>query len=157
MKLKNYTDLDNEMIRAVIRAVRPPGIANFSVTIKNAKHHGSGRMYHSNKITVKVPKTEKLARHYRNNGGAYLPCWLGSRMEVFLKILAHELRHLWQRKVKRGWRVWGARGQYSERDADAYALQMLRRFRRGELDLTLTSDDGTVGVVKTTESARKAA
>jgi hypothetical protein len=53
-----------------------------------------------------------------------------NRTEALVHLLAHELRHLWQAKVKRGYRVWGARGQFSERDADAYAIQMLRRWRR---------------------------
>ncbi len=34
---------------------------------------------------------------------------------------------------KRRGMVYGAKGQMSERDADAYALQLLRRYRRGEL------------------------
>ena len=38
----------------------------------------------------------------------------------------------WIRAVVRA--VWGARGQFSERDADAYALQALRKYRRGELE-----------------------
>lgn len=57
---------------------------------------------------------------------------IGSRREALVVLLAHELRHLWQAQTTRG-RVYGARGRFSERDADAYALQMLRRFRRGEL------------------------
>ena len=33
-------------------------------------------------------------------------------------------------RIPRGRRVWGARGQFSERDADAYAIRMLRAWRR---------------------------
>jgi hypothetical protein len=56
-------------------------------------------------------------------------------MEALIMLVAHELRHLWQADHPKGWRVYGARGVYSERDADAYALQMLRKYRRGEIGL----------------------
>lgn len=69
--------------------------------------------------------------------GGYLPCTWGNRREALLYVVAHELRHLWQARVPRGRRVWGARGQFSERDADAWALRMLRRYRRGELEEVL--------------------
>jgi hypothetical protein len=38
-------------------------------------------------------------------------------------------------------RVWGARGQYSERDADAYAIRKVREFRKtrkGEMNERIT-------------------
>ena len=50
--------------------------------------------------------------------------------ETMIHLIAHELRHLWQQRIPKGRRVWGARGQYSERDADAYAIQVVRRWRR---------------------------
>lgn len=63
-------------------------------------------------------------------GRGYLRVVTYTRMETLLYLLAHELRHLWQAKVKKGWRIWGARGQYSERDCDAYAVRRLRHWRR---------------------------
>lgn len=160
MRLKNYTDLDTDLIRRIIRAVRPPGIANFDIGVKNNDGAGRGRAYtggtsyhdrHCPYIVVAVAKTEKQARSRWTGHGGYLPWDCGNRVENFLFILAHELRHLWQKKVKRGRRVWGARGQFSEKDADAYALQMLRRFRRGELDLRPLSE------VEEVEETKKAA
>lgn len=66
-----------------------------------------------------------------SRGGAHLPDpWVADRTEALVFVAAHELRHLWQAIVPRGRRVWGARGQYSERDCDAYALKMLRAWRR---------------------------
>lgn len=66
----------------------------------------------------------------RQSCRGYMPgeCWTDH--ERLVEIIAHELRHLWQRRVKRGRRVWGARGQFSERDADAYAIRMTRAWRR---------------------------
>ncbi|MFB1500801.1 hypothetical protein [Thiocapsa sp. N5-Cardenillas] len=60
----------------------------------------------------------------------YLPrdCW--TQHERLVHVIAHELRHLWQGRVKRGHRVWGARGQFSERDADAYGIRLTRAWRR---------------------------
>lgn len=150
MRLKNYTDIPSDEIRAIIRAVCPPGVNGFDVRISNrtrgkggrgsAYYAGSG--YHDRPcpfIVVAIAKTEQSARVLGINsvklGRGYLQFATGSRRELLVTIIAHELRHLWQSKVKRGRRVYGARGQFSERDADAYALQMLRRYRRGELPL----------------------
>lgn len=60
----------------------------------------------------------------------YMPGECFTEHEDLVDIIAHELRHLWQRRVPRGRRVWGARGQYSERDTDAYAIRVTRRWRR---------------------------
>ncbi len=144
MRLTNYTNIPTEEIRKIIAAVRPPGISKFEVDVKNhGGMRGRGVAYtqgvgydglRSNipLIIVSIAKTEEKARYIMPARGAYLPGVTGSRREVLVKIMAHELRHLWQAKHRRG-RVWGARGKFSERDADAYALQMLRKYRRGEL------------------------
>jgi hypothetical protein len=42
-------------------------------------------------------------------------------------MLAHEMRHVWQ-ALGNPRRIWGCEGQ-DERDADAYALRMLRTYR----------------------------
>ena len=64
--------------------------------------------------------------------GGYLPeLWLDST-ECLIAMLAHEFRHAWQKEhngKKRG-KVWGARGKYSNRDSDAYALRKVREYRR---------------------------
>ena len=73
-------------------------------------------------------------RHWRSRkrqasrGYMLNECW--SHHEELVHIVAHELRHLWQRRVKTGRRVWGARGQMSERDADAYGIHATRMWRR---------------------------
>lgn len=74
--------------------------------------------------------TSRRVRAIRRSGG-YLPLpALGNRVEALVYVMAHELRHLWQARVPRGRRCWGSRSQYSERDADAYAIHMLREWRR---------------------------
>lgn len=135
MRLKNHTNIDPQLIRKLTHAVRPSGISNFTVVVKNYYgKRGSGRAYiRLNRVLVRIPVKEIDARYITHAHGGYLPWTSGSRAEVLVYILAHELRHLWQAKVKRGWRVYGSRGQFSERDASAYGLRMLRRYRRGEL------------------------
>jgi hypothetical protein len=137
MRLKNYTNIPTDYIRAIIRAVCPPSVTRFDVRISNGRvcrgrayHAGSG--YHATAdpfIVCIIPKKERLIMHPR---GAYLGMVLGSRIEQLVVLVSHELRHLWQAKHRQG-EVWGSKGRFSERDADAYALRMLRRFRRGEL------------------------
>lgn len=144
MRLKNYTDIPSEQIRDLIRAVRPAGISNFDVRVSNCDRQGRGRAYIQGSayhdracpfIVVSVARTDKAARWISEGGNGYLPMVWGSRLEALVVLLAHELRHLWQGHSgnKRRGMVYGAKGRMSERDADAYALQMLRRFRRGEL------------------------
>ena len=65
-----------------------------------------------------------------SNGG-YISSIALSREESLVHTLAHELRHYWQMNHpgKRG-KIWGARGKFSERDADAYAIRKTREWRR---------------------------
>lgn len=123
-----------KQIRDIIKAIRPAGISNFDVEVKNsASWVGSGTAWSKkNRVVVRVATARTFRARMLQLGGAYLPHAWGTRTEVLLCLLAHELRHLWQAKHRRR-RVWGARGQFSERDADAYALRMLRKYRRGEL------------------------
>lgn len=156
MRLKNYTDINSDLIRAIIHAVCPPGVSGFDVRVSNfgTKHekgfrgraHYAGSAYHDRAcpfIVVSVARTDAgcRMRTVGEKGKGYLGGHaIGGRLEALVWILAHELRHLWQARVPRGRRVWGARGQFSERDADAYALQMLRRFRRE----VITADAKTI-------------
>lgn len=141
MKLKNYTALETDWLRQAIAAVKPSNVTKFDISVKNSSWGNKGRAYwdgcayHSTSaplVTVGLCKATKFP-YCTVKGKGYLGVPLYTLREVALFIIAHELRHLWQSKVKKGWRVWGAKGQFSERDADAYALQMVRRYRRGEL------------------------
>lgn len=142
MRLKNSTDIPDEVVREVIRFCRPSGIANFDVrlgvagcgsTLKGRAHVG-GSVYHDrdcqfvNLYLGEVAYPIGPRPPVRSN---YLPRpYLANKVEALVYLMAHELRHLWQSKVRKGRRVWGARGVYSERDADAYAIRMLRAWRR---------------------------
>lgn len=140
---RNHTNIPDAVAKAIYEAVKPSGLSAHDVSIKNYGRHGGrgaayyhGSAYHASArpfITVSIPRTEAKARVIRPARQGYMRIPTGSRLECLVLLLAHELRHLWQAKVKKGHRVWGARGQFSERDADAYALSMLRKFRRGEL------------------------
>ena len=140
MKIKNYTKISNSEIKNLIRLVRPTGISNFSVHIKNSRSWG-GRCYWSGcafsssvtpLIICRVSPALKypLNPNLRQSPGYLKHIKIFSYKEFIAYIIAHELRHLWQAKIKRGYRYYNCRGQFSERDADCYALHKLREYRR---------------------------
>lgn len=142
MRLRNATDIPDATVREVIRFVKPSGVARFDVrlgvagcgSVMKGKAYPAGSGYHDtadafvNLYLGAVRYPRKPSAPVRSN---YLPTpYLADRIEALVFLAAHELRHLWQANVPRGRRVWGARGQFSERDADAYAIRMLRAWRR---------------------------
>jgi hypothetical protein len=163
MRLRNTSGLPDQLVREVIRFVRPAGISKFDIMVKRSDKvfggmsYSQGSGYHMTAdpfVTVRVGDAEKFPFFVRGDradhpGGAvttyfdgrpakvskpqtkgYLTVgWLFGRTEALVMVMAHELRHQWQRTHSRG-RVWGARGKFSERDADAYAIRMLRAWRR---------------------------
>jgi hypothetical protein len=134
MRIDNVSLFTDAEIRAAILFVRPPGVAGETVRVAAARWPYNGRAHpHENRVLVRIgPRGCFPSRGgWTKRGKGYLPApRLANRMEALVYVLAHELRHLWQYRVPRGRRVWGARGQYSERDADAYALGKLRAWRR---------------------------
>jgi hypothetical protein len=80
------------------------------------------------KLNPQSGKLESVS--YNTSTGGYIDHILLSREEAVVHVIAHELRHLWQAKVKKGYRVWGTRGQFSDRDADAFAIRKTREWRR---------------------------
>lgn len=79
---------------------------------------------------VRLPEKCKYPYYFRNDAGGYLPVTWNNPEEALVYITAHELRHLWQVLVPKGQRVYGATGQFCEKDASAYGIQMLRKWRR---------------------------
>lgn len=132
MRIRNTTAVSDRAIRDVVAFVRPAGLGGFTVKVQN---HGRGNLglakYTTNTVLLRLPQHQQPRDRKPRHRGGYLPMpAIGSRMEWLVYLAAHELRHLWQARVPRGRRVWGARGQFSERDADAYAIRMLRAWRR---------------------------
>ena len=140
MRVKNTSKFDTETVRKIVKFVRPSGISKFDVMVKNTASGRGGRCYYKGSgyhatadpfITALVSKgaTHYPTQTYTAEGKGYLPIPIFSDVESLLIIIAHELRHLWQATHK-GWRWYGSRGKFSERDADCYALHMLRKWRR---------------------------
>jgi hypothetical protein len=91
----------------------------------NEKHQAWQWWYHK-KYYESIKDTPKVF-----SSGGYITSIELSREESLVHYLAHELRHYWQMNHpgKRG-KIWGARGKFSERDADAYAIRKVREWRR---------------------------
>lgn len=153
LQISKAANLDRALISDIIREVKPPGVTGFDVRIKCGRIRGwaytqgcTGRSLKGGRrnakgrhvwnipyVVVYIPAyAERQGRIYHRSEPhkGYLGVTCYTRTEACVYILAHELRHLWQARVKKGHRVWGARGQYSERDADAYAIGRLRQWRR---------------------------
>lgn len=139
MRLRNTTDLPVELVREIIRVVRPPGLGGFDVRVSNYNRTGNftgraywaGSGYHDRACPFVVCRVSRdgfpaLLTHLKNQS---LRQWAASRVEALVFLMAHELRHLWQAKHKRG-RAWGSRGRFSEIDCDAYAMNRLRAWRK---------------------------
>lgn len=162
IRLRNTTNIDDRTIRQIVAAVAPAQIGRYDIEVRNSRSvagrayiHGSG--FHATArpfIVCRVPTTDINARRVWPSRGAYLPMAVGSRVEALVVLIAHELRHLWQRTHSRG-RVHGSRGRYSEKDADAYALRMLRRYRRSELGIGSVVVKSRIVRNGTVEYARK--
>jgi hypothetical protein len=148
MKIQNTTDISNKRIRQMIDLL---GFGSnvgtlLRVTNGSTEYHGKAYTgglcgwakrsedYNRPHVIVRIGKENMFP--YRSWSdtkpqGGYISSLILTREEVLVQVIAHELRHLWQRthKGKRG-KVWGARGQYSDKDADAYAIRKTREWRR---------------------------
>jgi hypothetical protein len=144
LKLHNTTKVSNELIREIIRFSKPVDVSNFDVEVKNSSITGfagmaywAGSSYHRTRspfITIRVGSWPKYP-YKKVEGNGYLPMKLFSQEECIVMVIAHELRHLWQSKIPKGRKrrkgmVKGTKGAMSERDADAYAYQKVRQWRR---------------------------
>lgn len=153
MRLRNATSIPDQTIRDIVRFVKPHNVSGFDVRVGlmqkgwlgfKGRAYARGSSYHDRRcpfVNCYLSQSQKYPtppdnrdwllgkRGHASRG--YLPHpYFASEVEALVFLMAHEIRHLWQRKVPRGYRVWGARGQYSERDADAYAIRKLREWRR---------------------------
>lgn len=154
MRFKNTTKADDSLLREIVRFVCPPGVTKFSIWFKNympdlqcwSGERGAGGLkpvvrlgfcgacYCSRRhVVCRISPPVRFTEPYMGAGevarSGYLPWHAYTWDEAVVALAAHELRHLWQHKHSRG-RVWGARGRQSERDCDAYAIRMVRAWRR---------------------------
>lgn len=130
MRLRNTTSISNTLIREIIRFVKPSGVNNIQVTVKPARRLLSG-VGGSGSILIRMgsPTSFKFPlKTYSGRGYLGIVCY--TYEEALVQLIAHELRHCWQTIHRKGYRYYGSKGVISERDADCYALQMLRQWRR---------------------------
>jgi len=141
MRLRNTTNFDINLIREIIRFVRPPGIKRFDVWVKNSRSGFSGRAYcygtsyhdHGRMcpyIAVRVGDNKFPFTHsypWLKNGPNIT---FENKEDILVYLLAHELRHLWQAKTKnrRGYAN-GSKGKFSEIDCEMYSKEMLEKWK----------------------------
>lgn len=131
----NTTKIESETWKELVRFLKPPALNldGWSFQFQQGSGSGtSGRAWEgSRRIHIRVGSDyDRKSLKRRQGGGGYLPCLLYTHEEDTVLVLAHELRHAWQYQHPKGRRVWGSKGSVSERDADAYAIHMLREWRR---------------------------
>jgi len=155
MRILNSTKWPDSVLRDIIGFCNPSNVAGFDIAFKNSGwFHGrawiQGYYRHERAMRSKgkdandvpyiviyikhgvLPTTRytKPTVYIERKKEGYLGTRQFTPHEDLVTLIAHELRHLWQAKISRGHRVWGARGQFSERDCDAYGIRMVRRWRR---------------------------
>jgi hypothetical protein len=125
MRLCNFSDFDTNLVRQIIRFVRPPGISNFTVTLHATKRdpwrglaqasetvlceNGNtfDRLCKHPLVTIHVPHGAGHAAPFAKPhwyGAPYRGCLYSisfSAEENLVHLLAHELRHLWQARNPR--------------------------------------------------------
>src|SRR3990167_10614729 len=161
MRITNTTDIQNELIREIISFVRPSGISKFDVMVKNGeqiagKAYSKGSSYDATAdpfVVCRVPEDKGIKRTYLQMGAVILKqpvnnyprilityqighlkgkrYWLTNRIECLVYIMAHELRHIWQAKMKNKKGYYPkSRGRFSEIDTEGYAITKLRAWRK---------------------------
>jgi hypothetical protein len=134
VKVNNATPIDTEHLKALIRFAKPCGVSKFTVDFKNGYSSCmTGRAFIGRRrVLIRFSNNIKFPKKIGAYGG-YLEHIYLDQDEYLVSIIAHELRHLWQGKYwqsKRHGMVHGARGKFSERDADAYAIRKQREWRK---------------------------
>jgi hypothetical protein len=160
MKLRNETKLPGKLLREMVNFCCPSGVTDFIIRFAHGRdYHGGayakqyggftrrkesgfrGRLLweksgnECSDVIVRIPHYPKGRGKIENNtkgGRGYLASVEYTREEAVVHLVAHELRHLYQalHPSRQHSRVWGSRGQFSERDADAYAISRTRHWRR---------------------------
>lgn len=141
MRLKNTTKIPTTLLREVVRFAKPSSVKNFSIWFKNFRP-GSGHLWFcgtaycgQKHVVCRIPTYCRFDKPYSGaTKGAYIPWNAYTYEEALVALVAHELNHLAQAKNPRLYRrTWNARGKFSERDCDVYAIRMMRAWRRREI------------------------
>lgn len=124
-QFSNRTGLADDWLRQVVVLATPAGLANFSIEfLPDRWHHGFA---YPERRGARVWLAESA---YPLRVGETKRVRLTGLEEVAIFLTAHELLHLWQ--AEHG-RAIDARYPeirlFCERDANAYAARMLRRYR----------------------------
>lgn len=137
MKFENHTEIDSKKLKEMIRFCKPNGVTNYRIVFKHRNSNGGGISANawgcSYRIVVRIGHS-RYPRIVNNCGKGYIPHLVLDLDEHLVGVIAHELRHLWQSRYRKGHRVWGSRGVFSERDADAYCIRKIREWRKDAIN-----------------------
>lgn len=138
MLLRNSTDIPPILVRYIYDYVRLPDVDDPElIHIKNKArgiYHGRYGWYYpkDKRVVLIVPPdfNGKVIREKMKYSKLYLE--IRNRVEFVVAVMAHELRHHWQRETWEGWRLSQSRdGRWCrEVDAETYEIMMLKRWRR---------------------------
>jgi hypothetical protein len=136
-RIANDSDFPTPFVRAAFKFCLPAGVTKIDVVFLEPVATGTGESsgqcwlngvernnFQRPFIYVAVSKADRFPSPPQRTAWkeGYLPePYFASREEMAIYILAHELRHVWQ---------WRLHGGISERDACAYGIHILRRWRR---------------------------
>lgn len=141
MRIKTtHPNFSNDLIREIVNFVKPSGVHNFDVWVKTSKKSFHGRAYtggthfhsrHCPYIVIRIGKNKYPFKHkYPNRKESFPEIETLNEIELLVHVIAHEIRHLWQAKMKnkRGYYP-GSKGKFSELDAEMYAIDMVNKWR----------------------------
>ena len=148
MRVKaNKTKFDNETLHDIFSFVKPNNVKSTKVDLyiggtkwgirkgrMYTKNSHGGNLIHLNVTNnsklfpTKIRRSDKhLKRGYLRTGILLNP------EEALVEVMAHELRHVHQENKKHKTKVRGRRRErFSEKDADIYAIQMIRKWRKSQ-------------------------
>ena len=139
MRLQNTSNIDTQIIRNIIRFVKPSSVSNFDIWVKKSKYAYYGRAYtegcnfHSPNpfVSYVVVRIGNPTFPLKIGGfKAYIKHYVNDTTELLVSIIAHELYHLKQAKLHE---------RFSEKEADKYAIKKLEQYRLNPHSL-ITSD-----------------
>lgn len=136
MKIGNKTDIPNWLVRGIIYHCQVPKSVlakTIFMIVNNGRSDIQGSATRDGRsVIVRIAPTDF-------NELFWLPVnWkemdyieIYNRLELLIYCMAHELRHVWQhRQIDRSQYYPKARGKYSEVDAECWALNRVRLWRR---------------------------